>query len=76
MICKTLILVKMPDSRIIQGMEWLDTEIKKDQKEIDDQKNKMIKEIRSINRSQMFPEKKKISFFKKLLIVIGYGKRG
>jgi len=65
----------MADRRILQGMEWLHKEMDKDQKEIDDTKTKLIKEVQSFDRSKMFPEKKKPSFFNKLLIVFGYGKK-
>lgn len=66
----------MNDLKITQGMEWLNKEINKDQKEIDINKEKLIKEIKSIDRSKMFPEKKKKSFLNKLLLVLGYGKKG
>jgi len=56
-------------------MEWLDKELKKDQKEIVSNKEKLIKEIQLLDKTKMFPKKQKISFFKKLLIISGYGKK-
>jgi len=64
--------------RIQQGLNWLNKEIKKDEIEINLHKEKLIKEIKSIDREKMFsipPSPPKISFFKKLLIVLGYGKK-
>lgn len=62
------------DKRIVQGMEWLDKEIAKDQRENNIEKEKMIKNIKSINRSDMVAtKKKKKSFFKKMLIIFGNG---
>lgn len=62
------------DQRIVQGLEWLDKEIKKDQRENDLEKERMIKEIKGINRAVMVAsKKKKKGFFKKLLMTFGYG---
>ena len=58
-------------------LKWLQNEIKKDQLEIERNKNQLIKEIKSLNKSEMFQKSKpkKISVFKKLLIILGYGKK-
>ena len=50
----------------------------KDQKEIDANKEKLIKELKQLDASKVFgfnPKKKK-SIFKKILIAFGYGKKG
>lgn len=38
----------------------------------------MIEEIKKLDRDKMFepPKKEKLSFFKKLSIIFGYGKKG
>jgi hypothetical protein len=47
-------------------------------REIQEHKKKMIKEITSFDKSKMFEPKpkNKTSFFKKILTVLGYGKKG
>lgn len=66
------------DKKIQQGLEWLEKERTKDKKEINNHKEKMIKEIKSLDKTKMFekPEKPKISLFKKILLILGYGKKG
>jgi hypothetical protein len=56
----------------------LEKERTKDKKEINNHKEKMIKEIKSLDKMKMFekPEKPKISLFKKILLILGYGKKG
>jgi hypothetical protein len=52
--------------------------MEKDQEIIKHHKQKMIEEIKSYDRSKMVSPKpqKKLSFFKKILIVLGHGKKG
>lgn len=64
----------MERPKIIQGLEWLDKEIKKDQKEIDDQKRRMIDEIKSIDRAKIAAPKKKLTLGQKIQRALGYGK--
>jgi len=69
-------MTKTLDKRIFQGLEWLKKEADKDQHEVDIQKEKMIDEIKSIDRSEMFPKKqkkKRKSIMKKLSIILGNG---
>jgi hypothetical protein len=56
----------------------LKKEAEKDQREILNQKRRMIEEIKKIDKTQMFkePEKKKINIFTKILMIFGYGKKG
>jgi len=64
------------DKRIIQGLEWLKKEANKDQQEVDVEKEKMINNLKSIDRSKMFPKKqkkKRKSIMKKLSIILGNG---
>lgn len=64
-------------------MEWLMREVKKDDKEIDNYKKKLINEIKGINKDDMISKinspktqkkKKTKLFFKKILIIFGYGR--
>jgi hypothetical protein len=66
------------DKRLQQGLNWLDKEMKRDEVQIAKHKNKMIEEIKNLDRKEMFkvPEKKKISFFTKILMIFGHGKKG
>lgn len=64
----------MEKPKIIQGLEWLDKEIKKDQKEIVDQKQKMIAEIKSLDRAKITAPKKKLTIGQKIQRAFGYGK--
>ena len=64
----------MKQTKIQRTYEWLQSEIEKDKKEIELEKEKMAREIRSLDRSKMFPPKEKISFLKKIMIIFGYGK--
>jgi cell division protein FtsL len=63
---------------IQRALEKLNSEIQKDQEQAEQYKQKLIQEIKSLDRSKMFipPPKKKTSFFKKILIAFGYGEKG
>jgi len=66
------------DTKLKQGLEWLEKEMKKDDAEIIVHKQKLIDEILKIDKSKMFEPpkpKKKLTFFQRLLIFIGYGKK-
>jgi hypothetical protein len=45
--------------------------------EVDNQKIKMIQELKKIDKTKMFvkPEKKKKSIISKILMIFGYGKK-
>lgn len=51
--------------------------MERDQKEILNQKKILVKEIKTLNKNEMFliKPKKKISIWDKILIVFGYGKK-
>jgi len=69
-------------------MEWLTKEIEKDKKEIARDKEKLIKQITSLNKDEIIKEikssnkaekmfkKNQLTFLKKLQIILGYGKKG
>ena len=67
----------MQDKRLQQALNWLNRETEKDSKEIQSHKNQMIEEIKKLDKTKMFvpPKKEKLSFFKKLSIIFGYGKK-
>ncbi len=52
--------------------------MEKDQKEIQNHKKKLVNEIKTLKKSEMFTikPKKKISIWDKILIIFGYGKKG
>jgi hypothetical protein len=52
--------------------------MKRDEMEILKHKSKLIDEIKTLDKKEMFkvPEKKKISFFTKILMIFGHGKKG
>ena len=66
------------DKRLQQGLNWLTKETEKDKLEIQTHKNQLIKELKQLDKSEMFkPEiKKKISIIDKILKILGYGKKG
>ena len=51
--------------------------MKKDQKEIEIQKKKMIDKVKTLDKSKIFVEKQKnkVSIIDKLLMIFGYGKK-
>lgn len=49
--------------------------MEKDQEQTERVKEKQIAEILSLDKSKMFEPPKKISFWTKLKIVLGYGKK-
>lgn len=67
------------DKKLQQGMDWLTKEMKKDEKEIQNHKMKMIEEIKKIDRNEIIPKpapKQKLTFIKKIAKIFGYGKKG
>jgi hypothetical protein len=65
------------DKRIQQGLEILRKEIEKDSLEIVTSKNRMIDEIKSLDKNKMFQPKpkKKVSIIDKILKILGHGKK-
>ena len=67
------------DKKLQQGMDWLTKEMKKDEKEIQNHKMKMIDEIKKIKKDEIVPKptpKEKLTFIKKIAKIFGYGKKG
>jgi hypothetical protein len=53
-----------------QLLNWLTSEKLKDQREIDREKEKIIKQIKGIEKENLFPKPVKLSLWKKIKILI------
>jgi hypothetical protein len=53
-----------------QLLNWFSSEKLKDQRELDKGKEKLIKEIKGLNKDILFPKPKKISIWKKIKIIL------
>jgi hypothetical protein len=49
---------------------WLNSEKKKDLKELEVNKEKIVKELRGLNKDQLFPKPKKFSVWQRIKIMI------
>lgn len=51
--------------------------MEKDKMEVNNHKNRLIEDIKSLDKSKMFlpKPKKKISILNRILIILGYGKK-
>jgi hypothetical protein len=61
--------------KITQGLDWLESELNKDEIEVERVKKRQIREVMSLDKEKMFTPPPKKTFFDKLLIVLGYGKK-
>jgi hypothetical protein len=63
---------------IQRALERLNWEIQKDNLQTEEQKKKMIEEIKSWDKTKILspPIKKKISLWTKFTLAMGYGKKG
>jgi hypothetical protein len=53
-----------------QLLNWFNSEKLKDQRELDREKQKLVKEFRDMNKEDLFPKPKKISIWKKIRIIL------
>ena len=53
-----------------QLLNWFSSEKLKDQRELDKGKEKLIKEIKGLNKDILFPKPKKLSIWKKIKIIL------
>jgi hypothetical protein len=53
-----------------QLLNWLTSEKLKDQRELDREKEKIIKQIKGIEKENLFPKPVKLSLWKKIKILI------
>ncbi len=51
-------------------LNWLRSEKLKDSRELENEKKKIIREIKGLNKEQMFPKPEKISLWKKIKVLI------
>lgn len=53
-----------------QLLNWFNSEKLKDQKELDRQKEKIIREIKGLKKDELFPKPEKLSIWKKIKILL------
>ena len=51
-------------------LNWLKSEKLKDSRELENEKKKTIREIKSLDKEQMFPKPKKISLWTKIKVLV------
>jgi hypothetical protein len=51
-------------------LNWLNSQKLKDQKELEYEKNKIIREIKGIDKQDLFPTPKKLSLWQKIKVLI------
>jgi hypothetical protein len=51
-------------------LNWLNSQKLKDQKELEYEKNKVIREIKVIDKKDLFPTPKKLSLWQKIKVLI------
>ena len=57
-------------NRSYQLMNWFNSEKLKDQRELDKEKEKIIKQIKGIKKDELFPKPIKLSLWKKIKIIL------
>jgi hypothetical protein len=53
-----------------QLLNWFSSEKLKDQRELDRQKQKIIKEIKGLKKDELFPKPVKLSVWKRIKIIL------
>lgn len=53
-----------------QLLNWFNSEKLKDQKELDRQKERIIREIKGLKKDELFPKPVKLSIWKKIKILL------
>lgn len=53
-----------------QLMNWYNSEKLKDQKELDINKQKIIADIKKINKEDLFPKPKKLTLWQKIKVIL------
>lgn len=51
-------------------LNWLNSEKNKDSRELQKEKEKLIKQIKKLNKEDLFPKPKKLTLWQKLKILI------
>lgn len=53
-----------------QLLNWFNSEKLKDQRELDKEKEKMVKQIKGIKKDDLFPKPVKLSLWKRIKIIL------
>ena len=53
-----------------QLLNWLNSEKLKDQRELDNNKKKLINDIKKIKKEEIFPKPKKLTLWQKIKIIV------
>lgn len=53
-----------------QLLNWFSSEKLKDQRELDRQKEKIIKEIKGLKKDELFPKPVKLSLWKRIKVIL------
>ena len=53
-----------------QLLNWFNSEKLKDQRELDRQKEKIVREIKGLKKDELFPKPVKLSLWKKIKIIL------
>ena len=60
----------MSQQRSQKLLDWLRSEKLKDNRELENDKKKVINEIKGLTKEKMFPKPKKLSLWKKIKVLI------
>lgn len=62
----------MSQKNLQKGLEWLNKEIKKDELDLERDREEFIQQLKTIKKEDMFPKKEKISIWQRLKKVMGF----
>jgi hypothetical protein len=60
----------MMSQRAEKILSWLNSEKNKDSRELEKEKEKLIKQIKKLNKEDLFPKAKKLSLWEKIKILL------
>jgi hypothetical protein len=60
----------MMSQRAEKILSWLNSEKNKDSRELEKEKEKLIKQIKKLNKEDLFPKPKKLSLWQKIKILL------
>lgn len=60
----------MMNQRAEKILSWLNSEKNKDSRELEKEKEKLIKQIKKLNKEDLFPKPKKLSLWQKIKILL------
>lgn len=60
----------MMSQRAEKILSWLNSEKNKDNRELEKEKEKLIKQIKKLNKEDLFPKPKKLSLWQKIKILL------